>query len=181
MLGNDSLEKVFSEAAELIHRDIAFFWLDQSSRFCPSGGSTKMRFAAARWARCRNAHLSSWSRNLNADLRFYRGVAAAPMLRLAAEPMPITGFLDALDGGVAASQAIAAILEGVAKLDGTVSSRFAEMLDTSVLIYKCSSGLLGTQPILQRVTQHNRTISSLNLRFDHLQAWWRAKSWLAAL
>ncbi|CAL1158548.1 unnamed protein product [Cladocopium goreaui] len=120
-----------------------------------------MRFAAARWARCRNAHLSSWSRNLNADLRFYRGVAAAPMLRLAAEPMPITGFveqrncgsslisslcasgeeLDALDGGVAASQAIAAILEGVAKLDGTVSSRFAEMLDTSVLIYKCSSGL----------------------------------------
>eukprot|EP00434_Breviolum_minutum_P000847 symbB.v1.2.000745.t1/scaffold36.1/size400579/17 len=49
--------------------------------------------------------------------------------------------LDALDGGVVASQAIAAILEGVAKMDGTVSSRFAEMLDTSVLIYKCSSGL----------------------------------------
>ncbi|CAJ1335450.1 unnamed protein product [Effrenium voratum] len=120
-----------------------------------------MRFAAARWARCRNAHLSLWSRNLNANLRFCRGAAAVPMLRLAAEPMPITGFveqrscgsalisslcasgeeLDALEGGVAAAQAIAAILEGVAKLDGSVSSRFAEMLDTSVLIYKCCSGL----------------------------------------
>ena len=83
------------------------------------------------------------------------------MLRLVAEPMPITGFveqrsggsclissicasgeeLDTLDG-VAAAQALTAILQDVCKLDGTVSTRFAEMLDTTVLIYKCSSGLV---------------------------------------
>ncbi|CAE7540074.1 BXL6 [Symbiodinium natans] len=118
--------------------------------------------SAARWARCRNAHCSLWARNLNANLQFHRGLAAAPLLRLAAEPMPISGFVeqrscgaslvsnlcasgeeaDSLDGGVAAAQAIAVILDGVAKLDGSISSRFAEMLDTSVLImYKCCGGL----------------------------------------
>eukprot|EP00930_Biecheleria_cincta_P006685 TRINITY_DN107747_c0_g1_i1.p1 TRINITY_DN107747_c0_g1~~TRINITY_DN107747_c0_g1_i1.p1 ORF type:complete len:146 (-),score=17.44 TRINITY_DN107747_c0_g1_i1:119-508(-) len=114
-----------------------------------------MTFAsAARWARCRNAHLSSWARNLNANLRLHRNLAAVPSLRVAAEPMPISGFVeqrtgasslisslatigeetDEVAGGVASAQAIAAILEGVSKLDGSVSSRFAEMLDTSVLI-----------------------------------------------
>ncbi|CAE7042176.1 BXL6 [Symbiodinium sp. CCMP2592] len=122
--------------------------------------------SAARWARCRNAHCSLWARNLNAKLQFHRGLAAAPLLRLAAEPMPISGFVeqrscgsslisnvcasgeeaDAMDVSVAAAQAIAVILDGVSKLDGSVSSRFAEMLDTSVLImYKCCSGLPGPQ------------------------------------
>ncbi|CAE7237615.1 BXL6 [Symbiodinium sp. KB8] len=50
--------------------------------------------SAARWARCRNAHCSLWARNLNAKLQFHRGLAASPLLRLAAEPMPISGFVE---------------------------------------------------------------------------------------
>ncbi|OLQ12403.1 hypothetical protein AK812_SmicGene3699 [Symbiodinium microadriaticum] len=43
-----------------------------------------MRFAnCARFARCRNSHLSAWSRNLNFQL--HRGIASSPLLRVAAE------------------------------------------------------------------------------------------------
>ncbi|CAE8680166.1 unnamed protein product [Polarella glacialis] len=110
-----------------------------------------MSFASyARWATCRNAHCSSWARNLNMKLRMHRGLASSPILRLAAEPRPLEGFveqrsavagltnrlcagedLDENSGGVAAAQAIAAILDGIANLDTTMSCRLSEMLDLS--------------------------------------------------
>mmetsp|Transcript_145902 Transcript_145902/g.406394 ORF Transcript_145902/g.406394 Transcript_145902/m.406394 type:complete len:135 (+) Transcript_145902:121-525(+) len=120
-----------------------------------------MTFAArARWATCRAARLSAWSHNLNMNLRFHRGIAASPLLRLAAETRPLGGFAEqrcAVAGGTsaqfrvgeeledssssAAAQAIAAILKDVASFDTAATNSFTEMLDLSVLcsIYSTSS------------------------------------------
>merc|ERR1719166_559162 len=111
--------------------------------------------ASARWARCRAAHLSPWSRNLNMNLRMHRGIACSPLLRLAAERRPIGGFaeqrtamtcmginlqvsesLDELSGGVSA-QIIAEILHGISELDSALSinKSFLSMLHPSIGVY----------------------------------------------
>mmetsp|Transcript_80326 Transcript_80326/g.202106 ORF Transcript_80326/g.202106 Transcript_80326/m.202106 type:complete len:128 (+) Transcript_80326:83-466(+) len=111
-----------------------------------------MTFAAfARWARPRNVHLSAFNRKLAVNLQLHRGLAASPLLRLAAEPRPISGFVEQRgaapagtarltsgeasddDGALTSSQALAAIIGSVAELDATVSSSFIEILDLSVL------------------------------------------------
>mmetsp|Transcript_105436 Transcript_105436/g.308262 ORF Transcript_105436/g.308262 Transcript_105436/m.308262 type:complete len:131 (+) Transcript_105436:88-480(+) len=120
-----------------------------------------MTFAAhARFAACRAAHLSAWSRSLNMNMRLGRTLAAAPLLRLAGEPRPLAGFAEqkgSVVGGnaaqlcfgeeledsssSAAAQAIAAILKDIADFDTAVNSTFTEMLDLSVLcsVYSSSS------------------------------------------
>mmetsp|Transcript_49948 Transcript_49948/g.138735 ORF Transcript_49948/g.138735 Transcript_49948/m.138735 type:complete len:133 (-) Transcript_49948:176-574(-) len=123
-----------------------------------------MAFAAfARWARPRNAQLSVFGRRLMADMRLHRGVAATPLLRLAAEPPPLSGFVEQrgatpagvgrlLDGealddamSAAAEQAVASIISGVMELDAMVSVSFSEMLELTVLgIFNGSSCRLAT-------------------------------------
>ncbi|CAE8581235.1 unnamed protein product [Polarella glacialis] len=108
-----------------------------------------MSFASyARFARCRNAHCSSWARNLNINLGLHqRGLASAPLLRLAAEMRPPAGWVEqriaaqsvtsrlcigeGLDDvtGAASAQAVAAILHGIAEMDSAISNSFTEMLD----------------------------------------------------
>eukprot|EP00933_Yihiella_yeosuensis_P062894 TRINITY_DN6591_c0_g1_i2.p1 TRINITY_DN6591_c0_g1~~TRINITY_DN6591_c0_g1_i2.p1 ORF type:complete len:127 (+),score=19.58 TRINITY_DN6591_c0_g1_i2:40-420(+) len=115
----------------------------------------------ARWAFARNAHCSSFARNLNNGLRLgmHRGIASSPVLRLAAEYRPLGGFAEQRSsvsglskdlcsgeevdetGSVVASQAVAAILDGIAKLDGSVPSRFGEMLSCEWL--SCHFGSIG--------------------------------------
>eukprot|EP00927_Polykrikos_kofoidii_P057351 TRINITY_DN5146_c1_g1_i1.p1 TRINITY_DN5146_c1_g1~~TRINITY_DN5146_c1_g1_i1.p1 ORF type:complete len:132 (-),score=21.64 TRINITY_DN5146_c1_g1_i1:184-552(-) len=59
-----------------------------------------MSFASsARWARCRSAHLSSWSRAVNASFSQHaRGLAtSANVLRIAAEARPPNGFVEQRD------------------------------------------------------------------------------------
>jgi len=111
-----------------------------------------MTFAAyGRWARCRAAHLSLWSRKLNMNLQLHRGLASSPLLKLAAEQRPLSGFaeqrsstmggtavqlrfgedLDDANGNTAA-QAIAAILKDLTELDVAICNSFTEMLDLSV-------------------------------------------------
>eukprot|EP00933_Yihiella_yeosuensis_P063875 TRINITY_DN67135_c0_g1_i1.p1 TRINITY_DN67135_c0_g1~~TRINITY_DN67135_c0_g1_i1.p1 ORF type:complete len:125 (-),score=17.79 TRINITY_DN67135_c0_g1_i1:234-608(-) len=100
-----------------------------------------MTFAAAgRWAFARNAHCSAFARNLNIGLRLHRGISSAsPILRLASETRPLQGFVEqrssvtglARDvcsgaeleevGAVEALQAAAAILDGIAQVDGSVA------------------------------------------------------------
>eukprot|EP00927_Polykrikos_kofoidii_P058460 TRINITY_DN52991_c0_g1_i1.p1 TRINITY_DN52991_c0_g1~~TRINITY_DN52991_c0_g1_i1.p1 ORF type:complete len:150 (+),score=17.77 TRINITY_DN52991_c0_g1_i1:35-451(+) len=56
-----------------------------------------MSFAAgARWTKCRAAHLSWWSRRVNANMLLHsRGLAASSvLLRLAAEARPPEGFVE---------------------------------------------------------------------------------------
>mmetsp|Transcript_56569 Transcript_56569/g.143123 ORF Transcript_56569/g.143123 Transcript_56569/m.143123 type:complete len:127 (+) Transcript_56569:83-463(+) len=110
-----------------------------------------MTFAAfARWAMPRNVHLSAFNRNLAVQMRLHRGLAASPVLRLAAEPRPLSGFVEQSSGGVAlvamgsgsedvsavstaASDTIASILNGIAELDASTSMLITEMLELSTL------------------------------------------------
>eukprot|EP00933_Yihiella_yeosuensis_P064005 TRINITY_DN67319_c0_g1_i1.p1 TRINITY_DN67319_c0_g1~~TRINITY_DN67319_c0_g1_i1.p1 ORF type:complete len:124 (+),score=24.78 TRINITY_DN67319_c0_g1_i1:90-461(+) len=122
-----------------------------------------MTFAShARWAFARNAHCSSFARQLNIGLRTHRSLAASPLLRLAAEYRPPGGFAEqqssvsglsrSLSGeefdermGVASSQAVAAILQGLAGLDKSVVPRgFGDMLEITVQ-GACSKNILRGQ------------------------------------
>ncbi|CAK9028822.1 Uncharacterized protein SCF082_LOCUS18523 [Durusdinium trenchii] len=103
-----------------------------------------MRFA--RFARCRNAHLSAWSRTMNFQL--HRGIATAPLLRLASEIRPQNGWPEqrfgsclgfamqgeaSLENGSAATDAVAAILATIVELDAALGSRCSDYLVLSVL------------------------------------------------
>merc|ERR1719191_974958 len=102
-----------------------------------------MTFASfSRFARCRNAHCSVWARQVNASMDFRRGIAASPLMRMAAEMRPMQGFAEqralvicattrmalgeALDDtdGVASPQALAALLNGVA-MENSLSTSFS--------------------------------------------------------
>ena len=65
---------------------------------CPGGiVGYPMVWAAhgARWARCRNAHLSSFARQVNLGLNGHRGLASCPPLtRICAELQPVHGFVE---------------------------------------------------------------------------------------
>mmetsp|Transcript_929 Transcript_929/g.2966 ORF Transcript_929/g.2966 Transcript_929/m.2966 type:complete len:128 (-) Transcript_929:82-465(-) len=107
--------------------------------------------AFARWARPRNAHLSSFGRRLAVDLKLVRGIAAAPALRLAGEPRPLGGWVEqrgAIPIGTGrlllgeasddlsdptAAQIVAAVLNDIAEPCGDVCFSFSEMIDLSVL------------------------------------------------
>mmetsp|Transcript_53838 Transcript_53838/g.142976 ORF Transcript_53838/g.142976 Transcript_53838/m.142976 type:complete len:164 (+) Transcript_53838:2-493(+) len=128
---------------------------------CDSAGLAEMTFAScARWAMCRNAHLSSWSRKLNAGIKLHRGICSSPLLRLAAEGRPLSGWAEsrssvpcgavrlqvgeALDdaSGTDSAQALAVLINGIAELDAAVANSFiTEMLDLSVLGISGSCGL----------------------------------------
>mmetsp|Transcript_137837 Transcript_137837/g.274829 ORF Transcript_137837/g.274829 Transcript_137837/m.274829 type:complete len:132 (-) Transcript_137837:146-541(-) len=95
-----------------------------------------MRLGAAstRWAFCRNAHLSSFARQVNLGFKGHRSLAAVPpMARLCAELRPAQGFAEQrtkipgvmfVDVGEAISdtdgsvQAVSAILEGLTAFGG---------------------------------------------------------------
>eukprot|EP00419_Tripos_fusus_P004554 CAMPEP_0172671604 /NCGR_PEP_ID=MMETSP1074-20121228/11023_1 /TAXON_ID=2916 /ORGANISM="Ceratium fusus, Strain PA161109" /LENGTH=101 /DNA_ID=CAMNT_0013488679 /DNA_START=48 /DNA_END=350 /DNA_ORIENTATION=+ len=98
-----------------------------------------MRFASTgRWAKCRAANLSPWSRRLNAQLHMHRSLCAAPILRLAAEPRPPEGFVEQRNFAVGSicsslsegqesdddshSELVAAIINGVMELDVSFST-----------------------------------------------------------
>eukprot|EP00930_Biecheleria_cincta_P096702 TRINITY_DN88511_c0_g1_i1.p1 TRINITY_DN88511_c0_g1~~TRINITY_DN88511_c0_g1_i1.p1 ORF type:complete len:131 (-),score=19.65 TRINITY_DN88511_c0_g1_i1:96-488(-) len=103
---------------------------------------------AARWARCRNAHLSSFARQVNLGLQGHRGLAGCPPLtRLCAELRPAQGFVEQRSGvpgtldrltsgeasddidGAAAQQIVAALMEGIAAVNagGGCSSQLFEI------------------------------------------------------
>eukprot|EP00427_Karlodinium_veneficum_P046871 CAMPEP_0169243096 /NCGR_PEP_ID=MMETSP1016-20121227/32907_1 /TAXON_ID=342587 /ORGANISM="Karlodinium micrum, Strain CCMP2283" /LENGTH=101 /DNA_ID=CAMNT_0009323363 /DNA_START=83 /DNA_END=385 /DNA_ORIENTATION=- len=98
---------------------------------------------------------------------FRRGIAASPLMRMAAEMRPLQGFAEqralvicattrmslgeALDDtdGVASPQAIAALLNGIAT-ETSMASTFPEMLDLSVLgIFRGTSCVLATYKALR--------------------------------
>eukprot|EP00440_Ansanella_granifera_P075577 gb/GFBE01082012.1/.p1 GENE.gb/GFBE01082012.1/~~gb/GFBE01082012.1/.p1 ORF type:complete len:128 (+),score=17.31 gb/GFBE01082012.1/:1-384(+) len=103
---------------------------------------------AARWARCRNAHLSSFARQVNLGLQGHRGLASCPPLtRICAELRPLQGFveqraktpgtldhfssgedLDDLDGA-AARQVLAELLEGITAVGNTSGCSLSEIFD----------------------------------------------------
>eukprot|EP00439_Symbiodinium_sp_Y106_P080460 s349_g19.t1 len=94
-----------------------------------------MRFAnCARFARCRNSHLSAWSRNLNFQL--HRGIASSPLLRVAAEFRPQSGWpeqrlsasywgLSQASSGssdeVAIAEEVSAVIQALAEMDALTS------------------------------------------------------------
>ncbi|CAE7880332.1 unnamed protein product [Symbiodinium sp. KB8] len=94
-----------------------------------------MRFAnCARFARCRNSHLSAWSRNLNFQL--HRGIASSPLLRVAAEFRPQSGWpeqrlsasywgLNQASSGssdeVAIAEEVSAVIQALAEMDALTS------------------------------------------------------------
>merc|ERR1711939_239208 len=102
------------------------------------GRSCAMGFAScARWGLCRAAHCSPFLRNINVSIKMHRGLAASPLLRLAAEQRPLAGFAEqgglipgnagsaimgeAVDETVDAAVAVAAILDGLT--DGNAVNR----------------------------------------------------------
>eukprot|EP00927_Polykrikos_kofoidii_P077517 TRINITY_DN74459_c0_g1_i1.p1 TRINITY_DN74459_c0_g1~~TRINITY_DN74459_c0_g1_i1.p1 ORF type:complete len:122 (-),score=20.19 TRINITY_DN74459_c0_g1_i1:99-464(-) len=79
--------------------------------------------SGARWARCRSAHLSSWSRAVNTNFRLHsRGLASAAVLRVAAEARPPTGFVEQR---VCASS----VMTGDTQLSGSEDSDDIESLE----------------------------------------------------
>mmetsp|Transcript_27652 Transcript_27652/g.43169 ORF Transcript_27652/g.43169 Transcript_27652/m.43169 type:complete len:127 (+) Transcript_27652:54-434(+) len=102
----------------------------------------------ARFARCRNAHCSAWARQMNANMNFRRGLAATPLMRMAAEMRPLQGFAEqralivcattrmalgeALDDAVGATspQAIAALLDSIV-MENAACNTISEMLQLS--------------------------------------------------
>eukprot|EP00438_Fugacium_kawagutii_P009741 Skav214265 [mRNA] locus=scaffold1877:122130:143624:+ [translate_table: standard] len=120
-----------------------------------STGDTRMalRFCYARFARCRNSHLSAWSRNVNFQL--HRGIASATLR--AAETRPQNGWAEQRMGsclgpatghgetslenaGSAASEAVAAILCTIMEMDAVLAGRCSEYLDLSVLGHQTLPG-----------------------------------------
>eukprot|EP00931_Biecheleriopsis_adriatica_P004903 TRINITY_DN106497_c0_g1_i1.p1 TRINITY_DN106497_c0_g1~~TRINITY_DN106497_c0_g1_i1.p1 ORF type:complete len:144 (+),score=24.49 TRINITY_DN106497_c0_g1_i1:46-432(+) len=105
---------------------------------------------AARWARCRNAQISAFARQVNLGLQGHRGLASCPPLtRICAELRPAQGFVEqrtktpstterltsgeALDDvdGIASQQLVAAILEGIAAA-GTTGCSLSELFEIRV-------------------------------------------------
>eukprot|EP00930_Biecheleria_cincta_P020067 TRINITY_DN15168_c0_g1_i1.p1 TRINITY_DN15168_c0_g1~~TRINITY_DN15168_c0_g1_i1.p1 ORF type:complete len:128 (-),score=9.95 TRINITY_DN15168_c0_g1_i1:115-498(-) len=101
---------------------------------------------AGRWARCRNAHLSLFARQVNLGLQGHRGLASCPTIsRICSELRPISGFVEqrskipgALDhftsgeapediDGAAVSLTVAALLEEIA---GCTSDYFLSEMHT---------------------------------------------------
>eukprot|EP00435_Cladocopium_sp_Y103_P059978 s7_g21.t1 len=88
---------------------------------------------AARWARCRNAHLSQFARQVNLGLQGHRGLASCPPLtRICAELRPVQGFVEqrAKTPGT-----LSRILSGesLEHLDGAVSQQVvADLLETVI-------------------------------------------------
>ena len=101
----------------------------------------------ARWAFCRSAHLSSWSRTVNANMQAHRGLASCLAMKLAAEPLPLAGFpeqrssivgstarvcigeeVEEASGGSTA-QIVASILRDMAEWDVAVRSCYIEITD----------------------------------------------------
>eukprot|EP00931_Biecheleriopsis_adriatica_P106351 TRINITY_DN80813_c0_g1_i1.p2 TRINITY_DN80813_c0_g1~~TRINITY_DN80813_c0_g1_i1.p2 ORF type:complete len:134 (+),score=24.77 TRINITY_DN80813_c0_g1_i1:86-487(+) len=103
---------------------------------------------AARWARCRNAQLSAFARQVNLGLQGHRGLASCPPLsRVCAELCPSQGFVeqraktpgspgnvvsgegpDDVDGA-ASRQVIAELLDGIAALQSHGASTQSEIFD----------------------------------------------------
>merc|ERR1711879_110678 len=95
----------------------------------------------------RNAHLSAWSRNLAMNMKEARGLASSPLLRVAAEQRPPSGFAEQAVRGVclgpagpafgevgnttisATSQLVASLLESLAELEASVGTNTSEILD----------------------------------------------------
>mmetsp|Transcript_22478 Transcript_22478/g.57289 ORF Transcript_22478/g.57289 Transcript_22478/m.57289 type:complete len:121 (+) Transcript_22478:123-485(+) len=116
-----------------------------------------MSFGAyARFARCRVPHLSPWARNVNVRIQMggmHRGLASTSLMRLAAEPRPINGFVeqrssvpsgigrlcvgeDADIGDNSDAQVLAFIISSITELDTNVANSHVEMLDRSVSLCK---------------------------------------------
>eukprot|EP00435_Cladocopium_sp_Y103_P057992 s118_g20.t1 len=111
---------------------------------CQAPPAMAMRFCYARFARCRNSHLSAWSRNVNFQL--HRGIASAAVR--AAETRPQNGWAEqrfgsclgpatcseaSLEGGSTTSDAVAALICSLMEMDAALAGRCSEYLDLSVL------------------------------------------------
>eukprot|EP00927_Polykrikos_kofoidii_P063383 TRINITY_DN58202_c0_g1_i1.p1 TRINITY_DN58202_c0_g1~~TRINITY_DN58202_c0_g1_i1.p1 ORF type:complete len:124 (-),score=15.17 TRINITY_DN58202_c0_g1_i1:91-462(-) len=112
-----------------------------------------MSFGAhARWARCRSAHLSFWSKTVNARLQGHaRGLASLSMVNCCVEMRPPAGFAEqqikstltagkAQTMGVEASENDVSIQIVAALIDGVI----ADSLDIS-----CSKTLIDRRFTLQ--------------------------------
>jgi len=128
-----------------------------------------MSFASfARWARPRNCALSQWNRNLAMNMQMTRGMAATPLLRLAADPRPLEGFVEqrgavplgaarqmvgeSLDelSEAAAEQAVAAVLANV-----SACTHIVELLNKVELGFHCPGCSIG---LVSHQQQRGRTM-----------------------
>mmetsp|Transcript_39272 Transcript_39272/g.113536 ORF Transcript_39272/g.113536 Transcript_39272/m.113536 type:complete len:132 (-) Transcript_39272:236-631(-) len=98
-----------------------------------------MTFAAfGRWATPRNVALSPFNRNLAMNMQLTRGLASTPLLRLASEVRPPSGFPEQRLGGTSAAAIFGAGVSGVddmspsAKLVAALLAELSES-DTSVV------------------------------------------------
>ncbi|CAE7174069.1 unnamed protein product, partial [Symbiodinium pilosum] len=93
-----------------------------------------MRWAShsARFARCRNAHLSSFARQVNIGLQGHRALATcAPLVRLCAEPRPAQGFVEQR-AKTPGSLSRVTNGEGLEDADAATQQVVAEMLESIV-------------------------------------------------
>eukprot|EP00434_Breviolum_minutum_P029868 symbB.v1.2.026410.t1/scaffold2636.1/size74350/3 len=110
---------------------------------CPGGiVGYPMVWAAhgARWARCRNAHLSSFARQVNLGLNGHRGLASCPPLtRICAELQPVHGFVEQR---AKTPGALSRILSGESQehLDGAVSEQVLQDLLETVIAASLGNG-----------------------------------------
>mmetsp|Transcript_39439 Transcript_39439/g.59595 ORF Transcript_39439/g.59595 Transcript_39439/m.59595 type:complete len:127 (-) Transcript_39439:120-500(-) len=109
-----------------------------------------MTFASfARWAIPRNVNCSSFNQKIAANMMLKRGLASAPILRLAAEPPPLGGFVeqrgavpagsaglklgeDSDDLSVATCQAMASLLANITELELALHPIYSEVLPFSM-------------------------------------------------
>ncbi|CAJ1428896.1 unnamed protein product [Effrenium voratum] len=95
---------------------------------------------ATRWARCRNAHLSSFARQVNLGLQGHRGLSSCPALtRICAEMRPVQGFVEQR---TKTPGALSRLLsgDGLENLDGSSSQQAVAELLESVIAASLGNG-----------------------------------------
>mmetsp|Transcript_15 Transcript_15/g.53 ORF Transcript_15/g.53 Transcript_15/m.53 type:complete len:140 (-) Transcript_15:123-542(-) len=97
-----------------------------------------MRWAShsARFARCRNAHLSAFARQANMGLQGHRAMSScAPLTRLCAEVRPPQGFVEQRAKTPGALSRLTTG-EGLEEMDAATQQMVAEMIEAIVATFK---------------------------------------------
>mmetsp|Transcript_123837 Transcript_123837/g.194242 ORF Transcript_123837/g.194242 Transcript_123837/m.194242 type:complete len:125 (+) Transcript_123837:57-431(+) len=95
----------------------------------------------ARFARCRNAYCSPWARQMNASMDFRRGIAASPLMRMAAEMRPLQGFAEQRALVICATTRMA-LGEALDDTSGATSPQAIAVLLNSLITENSSSEML---------------------------------------
>ena len=129
---------MWNEAADILAQGFRLLYTSVcpwpvASRAVPEVPMVHWAAHGARWARCRNAHLSPFARQVNLGLNGHRGLASCPPLtRICAELRPVQGFVEQR---AKTPGALSRILSGESQehLDGAVSQQvLADLLDAVI-------------------------------------------------